>query len=220
MAQQEAGVRILAGAMTIVALVAIWLGIVTSLPSQQELLAGNSQGAASTVATAPRVAASQAKSSSDQAVAQTEPTLDLTIPGTAPVTSPAQREGTVRSNEGNPSMPPVIDARSAQVVRLKCEAEIEQLCPDTGDGTGRARCFERKSAQLTVPCREQFHERFVKWKEDRSRMLSACQDDVKRLCVGIRPGDGRVVQCLQEHSQDVSERCYQTLPKGALLFRQ
>jgi hypothetical protein len=108
----------------------------------------------------------------------------------------------------------------AQVLRLKCEAEIEQLCPDSVEGHDRARCLERRAKDLPSPCQNQLRERFVKWKEDRNRTVAACKEDVRRLCATLKPGDGRIMQCLQEHAQEVSDRCYQTLPKGTLLFRQ
>ena len=47
----------------------------------------------------------------------------------------------------------------------------------------------------------------------------ACVEDVKRVCQAIEPGDGRILQCLQEHEQDLSEGCYQSLPKGRLNLR-
>lgn len=39
----------------------------------------------------------------------------------------------------------------------------------------------------------------------------ACAEDVKRLCAGIKPGEGRIVQCLKEHSQDLSPVCAETM---------
>lgn len=39
----------------------------------------------------------------------------------------------------------------------------------------------------------------------------ACAEDVKRLCAGIKPGEGRIVQCLKEHAQDLSSTCAQTM---------
>ncbi len=217
MAQQEAGVRIVAGAVTTVALGAVWLGIVTSLPTGQELSTGYNQNPSLAVAASLGLAASGRKDATPPEVAPSEPELDLTIPGVPPAVS-SQTERIDR--EAPLIVPPVTDARSAQVVRLKCEAEIEQLCPESAEGSSRTRCLERKAPQLAPPCQQQLQERFVKWKEERSRLLSACQEDARRLCIGIRPGDGRVMQCLQDHAQDVSDRCYQTLPKGALLFRQ
>jgi hypothetical protein len=221
MAQQDAASRIVAGAVTIVGLAAVWIAIVTSLPSQEELSAGVAGaralvGAGSSVPAAGKVPAARPTSS--------EPVLDLSIPGVAPAAQPnvSERPSSEQFDrrEDGAAGPAVLNPRAAQVLRLKCEAEIEQLCPDSPDGSGRGRCVERRAKELPPACQNHLRERFVKWKEDRGRMLAACREDVRRLCPTVRPGDGRLMQCLQEHAQDVSDRCYETLPKGTLVFRQ
>ncbi|MBS0180331.1 MAG: cysteine rich repeat-containing protein [Nitrospira sp.] len=51
--------------------------------------------------------------------------------------------------------------------------------------------------------------------EDRGRGgrqgRKACAEDVKKLCAGIKPGEGRIVQCLKEHTQDLSPACADTM---------
>jgi hypothetical protein len=106
-----------------------------------------------------------------------------------------------------------------EVAKLRCEAEIEQLCPDSLDGSGRTRCLEQRAKQLSPLCQSQVRERFVKWKEDRSRLIAACDEDVKRFCGAVKPGNGQILQCLQSHAPEVSDRCYETLPKGTLYFK-
>jgi len=207
-ARQDAWSRIAAGAITAVGLTSVWLAVATSLPTQEEL-AGDALYPARVASAAPAVPA--------------EPSLDLSIPGViASVPSAAHSAEQSPSDPSGeaPSSLPVVDARTAQITRLKCESEIEQVCPDGMQGAGTFRCLERRMKDLPPPCQAMVRERFVKWKEDRSRTLAACRDDVRRLCATMRPGDGRVMQCLQDHAQDVSDRCYQTLPKGVLLFRQ
>jgi hypothetical protein len=207
MAQQDAWSRIAAGIITTIGLTAVWLAVATSLPTQEELAGEPSRPA--------RVA-------SAAAAVPAEPSLDLSIPGVvapvAPAAEPSPSDPS--SSEARNSLPPIVDARTAQITRLKCEAEIEQVCPDAMEGGGGFRCLERRMKDLPLPCQAMVRERFVKWKEDRSRTLAACRDDVRRLCAAMKPGDGRVMQCLQDHAQDVSDGCYQTLPKGVLLFHQ
>lgn len=207
MAQLDAWSRIAAGAVTVVGLTAVWLAVVTSLPTQEELT-GNALRPVRVATAASPVRA--------------EPSLDLSIPGVvssvpsaAQPAAPAPSEPSGEFRRGAP----MVDARAAQITRLKCEAEIEQICPEGMDGGG-FRCVERRMKDLPPSCQGMVRERFVKWKEDRNRTLVACRDDVRRLCATMRPGDGRVMQCLQDHAQDVSDGCYQTLPKGVLLFRQ
>jgi hypothetical protein len=50
-------------------------------------------------------------------------------------------------------------------------------------------------------------------------LMVACDEDVKRFCRTIKPGSGQILQCLQSHDQEVTDRCYQTLPKGTLFFK-
>jgi hypothetical protein len=112
-----------------------------------------------------------------------------------------------------------VEPHVLQASRLKCEAEIEQLCPDSPDGSARRRCLEQRAKQLPLLCQSQLHERFMKWKEDRSRLMAACDEDVNRFCSAVKAGSGQVLQCLQSHAQEVSDRCYQTLPKGTVYFK-
>jgi len=186
--------RILAGALTFIALGLIWVAIVSSLPSEQDLAAKE----------APIVPRAVSKS-------LPEPTLDLSIPG-VPSTQPAPR--TTVSAE-RPFSSKSLDPRAAQIARLRCEAEVEQLCPESLDGTGRKQCLEQRTPQLAVSCQHQVRQRLVKWKEERSRLTAACQVDIKRFCP-MKPGSGELLQCLQQHAQELSDGCYERLPKGVL----
>ncbi|MGE3154103.1 MAG: cysteine rich repeat-containing protein [Nitrospiraceae bacterium] len=43
----------------------------------------------------------------------------------------------------------------------------------------------------------------------------ACGDDVKRFCQEVKPGGGRIVQCLEEHAKDLSQDCSKLMEKRA-----
>ncbi len=38
---------------------------------------------------------------------------------------------------------------------------------------------------------------------------AACASDVQRLCSGVQPGGGRIIACLKEHKDSLSDRCKQ-----------
>ncbi len=40
-------------------------------------------------------------------------------------------------------------------------------------------------------------------------LRAACADDAQKLCAGVQPGGGRVVACLKEHKDALSDRCKQ-----------
>ena len=39
----------------------------------------------------------------------------------------------------------------------------------------------------------------------------ACHDDIVQLCANIEPGGGRLIQCLREHQDRVSQSCKSAL---------
>ena len=199
MAQGQSSSGIIAGAVTVLGLGLVWRAVVGSFPSEEELSAVSPPMAA-------RPAAGHTPNSSSPSA------LDLTIPMSAPFPSEARQED-------RPAAVTLLNPRAVEVAKLRCEAEIEAVCPESRDGSGRRRCLEQKGKQLSPLCQNQVRERFVKWREDRSRVLEACEEDVKRFCQTDKPGSGPILQCLQSHAPEVSDRCYQTLPKGALYFK-
>jgi len=53
--------------------------------------------------------------------------------------------------------------------------------------------------------------------DDKGRMQQhlrkACGADVKQYCAQVKPGGGRIIECLEEHSKEVSDECYELLEK-------
>ncbi len=209
MAQQSSS-GIIAGAITILGLTLVWVAVATNFPSQDELSS----------AALPAENRQALGASSPQ---PEPPELDLTIPTSPPLPSEVAvpRQDDDQSRDPHIDAPVVtrLDPRALQATKLKCEADIELLCPDSLDGSARTRCLKQRVKQLPPPCQAQLRERFVKWKEDQSRLMAACNEDVKRFCRTVKPGSGEILQCLQSHDQEVSDRCYQTLPKGTLFFK-
>ena len=210
MAQQQSSSGTIAGAITILGLGLVWVTVAGNFPSQEELSS----------ASLPAEIHQAARPSSSPAV---PPTLDLTVPTSPPLPSEAAplSQDDERSRDPRVEGPGAtrVDSYTVQAARLKCEADIEQLCPDSPDGSTRTRCLQQRAKQLPPLCQSQLREQFVKWKEDRSRLVEACDEDVKRFCRAVKPGSGQILQCLQSHGQDVSDRCYQALPKGTVFFK-
>ena len=210
MAEQTSSNSTIAGAITIVGLGLVWVILAGNFPSQEELFP----------TTPPAEARQVVRPLPSLPV---PPTLDLTIPTSPPLPSDAAiaSPGDDQSHDANVDIPVMsrLDSRPLQAARLKCEADIEQLCPDSPDGSPRTRCLQQRAKQLPPLCQNQLKEQFVKWKEDRNRVMAACDEDVKRFCRAVKPGGGQILQCLQSHGQEVSDRCYQTLPKGTFFLK-
>src|SRR5262245_34455497 len=210
MAQQQSSSGIIAGVITVLGLGLVWATVAFNFPSQAEL--------------SPAALSADTRQAARPTSPLSEPpTLDLTVPTSRPLPSEAAipRPEDDRLRDSSVEAPVVmrLDPSTLQATKLKCEADIEQLCPDSLDGSARTRCLKQRAKQLPPQCLSQLQERFVKWKEEQNRLMVACQEDVKQFCRAIKPGSGQVLQCLQSHDQKVSDRCYQTLPKGTLFFK-
>jgi hypothetical protein len=199
----------MARVVTVVGLLLLWGLVWANLPSQDEL---RSMPVKQGPATPPMA--------SD---------LDLSIPGvpspSALLSGPAPGASSTTPDDrapflaGSAEFTNLAGVHARQVAEVKCEAEVQQFCPENLTGDARRHCVERRMTQLTPLCRQIVRQRIVRWKDAEGYKL-ACLDDLQRLCPRIHPGDGRILQCLQEHAQEVSDRCHQSLPKGHLLVRQ
>ena len=210
MAERQSSSGIIAGAITILGLGLVWVTVSANFPSQEELFSGE-------------MPAETRRAPGSTPPPSAPPQLDLTIPTSPPLPSDAAQSKLGKERPGDSSVnTPVVtrlDPSTLQASKLKCEAEFDQLCPDALDGSARASCLDQRANQLTTSCQGQLHERFVKWKEDRSRLIEACDEDIRRYCASVNIGSGEILQCLQSHGQGVSDRCYQILPKGTVFFK-
>jgi hypothetical protein len=48
-------------------------------------------------------------------------------------------------------------------------------------------------------------------------LMQVCRSDYDRLCTGVRPGGGRVLACLQNHTNQLSAACGQAVPRAQSL---
>lgn len=200
------GVSFIVGLVSLVVLGVVWGTVVLHLPKQEQ---------------PPPSAASSPSVPPLATVPPPQMTPAQTFPGPPTMTVPSLPSG------GEPQMlsqeapvtevprvePPPISAS----VELKCQAEVEQLCPDGGPGGDRRRCLQNRGHNLSPVCRQVVQERTVRMKEGLQRMKVACEADARQFCRNVPPGPGRIMQCLEEHSQEVSEQCYQSLPRRGVL---
>jgi hypothetical protein len=48
-----------------------------------------------------------------------------------------------------------------------------------------------------------------------AKFVEACGQDMRRLCVGVQPGEGRLVKCLMSHTSQVSAACRKIIAPAA-----
>ena len=85
-----------------------------------------------------------------------------------------------------------------------CADDVQKFCKDVHPGAGRiARCLNEHENDLSLACKRQMAE--VKKRVHEFR--EACEDDVLRLCAGVKPGGGRIIKCLKEYEYELSPEC-------------
>lgn len=85
-----------------------------------------------------------------------------------------------------------------------CKADVAKFCPQVQAGGGRiAECLKQNEAQLSDGCKERIKMVAERLKE----VKQACADDVQQFCASVKPGDGRIAQCLKGHKDKVSAEC-------------
>jgi hypothetical protein len=91
-----------------------------------------------------------------------------------------------------------------------CQRDVARLCPDTRPGAERARCLRQHADRVSPDCQQLFGRARERHGDVREAMR-ACREDARRLCSDLKPGDGRVAQCLTQHQAELSQGCANSL---------
>jgi len=96
-----------------------------------------------------------------------------------------------------------------------CEKELTTYCKDVTPGEGRVlACLFAFSDKLTGQCEYALYdsavqlERFV---AALSYVANECDADLEKFCADVAVGEGRLLNCLDENANKISERCTQAL---------
>jgi hypothetical protein len=44
-----------------------------------------------------------------------------------------------------------------------------------------------------------------------ARLMAICQGDLQKLCANVQPGGGRILQCMAQHQNEISQPCKQAI---------
>jgi outer membrane protein OmpA-like peptidoglycan-associated protein len=96
---------------------------------------------------------------------------------------------------------------------VNCGKDIEKFCKKEPLGGGRIRqCLQQNRALVAPSCMAAMNELTTllqKRVAARAAIDGACERDRLRLCSGIKPGDGKLLECFSKVKQNVSAACRQ-----------
>lgn len=102
-----------------------------------------------------------------------------------------------------------------ETVAKGCEKELTSYCKDVTPGEGRIlACLYAHSDKLSGQCEYALYdsavqlERFV---AALTYVANECDEDIDKFCANVAIGEGRILKCLDENANKISERCTQAL---------
>jgi hypothetical protein len=125
----------------------------------------------------------------------------------------------------------------AQRQRGPCADDIARFCKDVKPGGGRlVKCIEEHEKELSPVCAESLRKATEKPKgvqalpragqnfpgaarneistnANAQGQRGPCADDIARFCKDVKPGEGRLVKCIEEHEKELSPACAESLRK-------
>lgn len=92
-----------------------------------------------------------------------------------------------------------------------CQQELTTFCKDVTPGDGRIlACLYAFQDKLTSRCEHALYDSVGQLKKtltDLTYAVNECQDDLQNICADVEPGQGRVLDCLENNADVVSGPC-------------
>jgi hypothetical protein len=106
------------------------------------------------------------------------------------------------------------------MVAKGCDKEIKTYCKNVTPGEGRLlACLYAHEDKLSGQCEYALYDAAVQLEKAvnaLAHVANECKDDLKTLCSDIKPGGGRLLQCLDKNSAKVSGKCKQAMKDTGL----
>jgi len=107
-----------------------------------------------------------------------------------------------------------------ETVAKGCEKELKTYCKDVTPGDGRIlACLYSFWDKLSDQCDNALYDAAGQLQQAVAALRyvhSECWDDLKTYCATIKPGEGRLLQCLEKNDTKVSKRCKQAVKDAGL----
>ena len=92
-----------------------------------------------------------------------------------------------------------------------CSSEIQTYCKDVTPGKGRiVSCLYAYEDKISTQCQIALCDAVPSLERaltTLSYLAGECRDDLKKYCSGVKPGQGRLINCLDEKKYMLTNQC-------------
>jgi hypothetical protein len=96
-----------------------------------------------------------------------------------------------------------------------CKKEIGSYCKDVTPGEGRIlACLYAHEDKLSGQCEYALYDAVAQLERALtalSYVANECRDDLLKFCSDIKPGEGRLMVCMDKNEKQISGRCKQAM---------
>ncbi len=96
-----------------------------------------------------------------------------------------------------------------------CEKELTSYCKDVTPGEGRiVACLYAFSDKLSPRCEYALYDASAQLERAIAQLTyvaNECREDLNSFCADVKPGQGRVMACMEKNEQKLSSRCKQAM---------
>jgi hypothetical protein len=101
-----------------------------------------------------------------------------------------------------------------------CDKELKTFCKDVTPGEGRVlACLYAHEDKLSGQCEYALYDAAVQLERVVNALAYAaneCREELTKYCADIKPGQGRLLQCIEKNEAKVSKRCKQAMKDTGL----
>ncbi|MBW1852496.1 MAG: hypothetical protein JRJ15_13950 [Deltaproteobacteria bacterium] len=107
-----------------------------------------------------------------------------------------------------------------QTVTEGCKVELEKYCKNVTPGEGRIlACLYAYGDKLSPKCEYALYDAAAQLERAvaaLSYVANECDEDLDRYCGAVAPGEGRLLNCLEKKSKQLTKRCKEALKDVSL----
>ena len=107
------------------------------------------------------------------------------------------------------------DENLVQSVTEGCKVELDKYCMNVTPGEGRIlACLYAYGDKLSPKCEYALYDAAVQLERAvaaLSYVANECDEDLEKYCGAVSPGEGRLLDCLEKKSKQLTKRCKQAL---------